>query len=99
MAPNSQYALPPQSSLQESTGGKSHAVMLKAKLKRAISREFRDYCLVAVLNATRIALRHSEVVRRKAPRHILWWSNLYKLKPQICIVMHVWSLHTCVQIQ
>ena len=31
----------------------------------------------------------SEVVRRKAPRRILWWSNLYKLKPQICIVMHV----------
>ena len=31
----------------------------------------------------------SEVVRRKTQRRILWWSNLYKLKPQICIVMHV----------
>ena len=27
--------------------------------------------------------------QKERPRHILWWANLYKLKPQICIVKHV----------
>ena len=41
-------------------------------------------CSEVVAHTTSTALC-SEFVRRKAPKHILWWSNLYKFKPQIVL--------------
>ena len=57
------------------------------------THELIPSCLFLMLSFTVLC---SEVVRRKAPRHILWWSNLYKLKPQIVLLcMCVVTAYLC----